>query len=80
VGDHLRNLNILKFMGPDETHPRVLGKMAAVVTRPLSIILKVHSRQVKSLVTGRRETLCPFLKKVGRRTLATIDLSASPLT
>jgi len=34
---------------------------------------------VKSLVTGRRETLFPFLKRVERRILGTIDLSGSPL-
>jgi len=41
--------------------------------------LKRHGSQAKSLVTGRRETFCPFLKRVGRRTLGTTDLSASPL-
>ena len=36
-------------------------------------------RQVKALVTGRRETLCPFLARVDRRTLGTTDLPACPL-
>jgi len=40
--------------------------------------LKGHGSQVKSLVTGRRETLC-FLTRVGRTTLRTTDLSAWPL-
>ena len=41
--------------------------------------LNSHGSQVKSLVTGRRETFHPFLKRVERRTLGTTDLSASPL-
>jgi len=44
-----------------------------------SKIQKGHGSQAMSLVTGRKETLCPFLKTVGRRTLGTADLSASPL-
>ena len=40
--------------------------------------LKSHGSQAKSLVTGKRETLCPFLKRVERRTQGTTDLSASP--
>jgi len=28
---------------------------------------------------GKRETLCPFSKRVERKTLGTTDLSASPL-
>ena len=30
-------------------------------------------------MTGRREILCPFLKRLERRTLGTTNLSASPL-
>lgn len=35
--DHLRNLNIRKSMSPDETHPRILRKLADVVTKSLSM-------------------------------------------
>jgi len=38
-----------------------------------------HGSQVKSLVTRKQETLCPFLKRVERRTQGTTDLSASHL-
>jgi len=81
VRDYLRNLNIHESTGPEEMHPRVLREWADVVARPLSIIYEVihNGSQVKSVVTGGRETLCPFLKRVGRKTLGTTDLSASPL-
>jgi len=78
VHDHLRNLNTHKSMGPDKMHPRVLKELADAIARQLSMIFE-RSWQSKSLVTGGREILCPFLKKVGRRNLGTTDLSASPL-
>jgi len=77
--DHWRNLNIHKSMGPDKMHPRVLRKLADVVAKPVSMILKSHGSQLKSPVTGKQETLHPYLKRVERRTLGTTDMSASPL-
>jgi len=38
VCDHLRNMNIRKSMGPSVTHPRVVGELAAVPAKPLSMI------------------------------------------
>ncbi|KAK4828605.1 hypothetical protein QYF61_000057 [Mycteria americana] len=75
--DHLRNLNILKSMGPNEMHPRVLRELADVVAKPLSPYLKSHGSQVKSPVTGKRETSPPFLKRVKRETLGTTNQSDS---
>ena len=52
---------VSKSTGPDDIHPRVLKEMADVVAEPLSE--ENHGCLVKSLVTGKRETLLPFLRK-----------------
>ena len=41
--------------------------------------LESHGSLVKSLATGRRETLHPYFKRVERRSLGATDPSASPL-
>lgn len=34
----MRKLNIHKFMGPDEMHPRILRRLDDIFTKPLSVI------------------------------------------
>ena len=60
-----------KSMGPDDIHPTGLKEMADVVAEPLSIIFENHGCLVKSPVTGKRETLLPFLRKGERKTWGT---------
>ncbi|KFQ34373.1 hypothetical protein N331_04665, partial [Merops nubicus] len=40
VHKYLRKLNIHKFMGPNEMHPRALKKLADAVAKPLSVIFE----------------------------------------
>jgi len=38
--DHLGNLKMCKFIGPDEVRPRVTRELAAEVAKPLSVIFE----------------------------------------
>ena len=62
----LMTLNMYKFMGPDDIHPRVLKEMADVVAKPLSIIFVNHGCLVKSLVTGKKGNITPIFEN-GRK-------------
>ena len=79
VHDHLRNLNIHKSMGPDEMHPRLLRKLADVVTKPLSIAFEKSWQPGKVPGDWRKGNITPFLRRAEKMTLGTTSLSVSSL-
>ena len=58
-------------MGPDDIHPRALKEVADVVVEPLSVIFEKSWLSGEVLVTEKRETLLPFLRKGERKTQGT---------
>lgn len=59
IQGHLRNLNINKSMEADKRHPRVLRELADI-SNSLSL-LKSQDSQAKAAVSGKGETLHPFM-------------------
>ena len=64
-------LNVYKSMGLDDIHPRALKEMAEVVAELPSIIFEKSWLSGEVLVTGKRETLLPFLRKGERKAQGT---------
>ncbi|PKU45536.1 rna-directed dna polymerase from mobile element jockey- hypothetical protein [Limosa lapponica baueri] len=66
-------------MGSDKMHRRILRELGDVVAKPLSVISE-KSWQMGEVPGGwKKRIIAPIFKSVERRTLGTINLSASPL-
>ncbi|KFR10035.1 hypothetical protein N306_13476, partial [Opisthocomus hoazin] len=67
VCDHLWNLNILKSMRPDKMHPKVLGEVADVVAKRLSIKFEKSWQSGEVPGDWKKRNIVPIFKKKGRK-------------
>ncbi|KFQ59937.1 hypothetical protein N334_05925, partial [Pelecanus crispus] len=66
VQDPLRNLNVHRSMGPDEMHHRVLRELAAVVAKPLSMILEKSWQAGELPGDCKKGNIAPVFTKGGK--------------
>jgi len=60
-------------------HPRVLREFANVVAKPLSVIFEKLWKSGEVPGDWKKGNIAVIFKRVGKRTLGTTDLPASPL-
>ena len=63
VRNHLRNLNLLKSMRPDEMHPTILRDLADGVAKTLSMISEKSCQSGEIPGDWRKGNIVPIFKK-----------------
>ncbi|GAB0204678.1 mitochondrial enolase superfamily member 1 [Grus japonensis] len=63
VQDHLRNLKVHKYMGPDEMHLWVLRELVDEVARPLAITFEKSWQSGEVPTNWKRGNITPIFKK-----------------
>ncbi|CAM5102191.1 unnamed protein product [Natator depressus] len=63
VRDYLEKLDVHKSMGPDESHPRVLKELVAVIAEPLAIIFENSWRTGEVPDDWKKANVVPIFKK-----------------
>ncbi|KAF7241053.1 RNA-directed DNA polymerase from mobile element jockey [Varanus komodoensis] len=70
----LRALDITKASGPDGLHPRVLGELAGVLSRPLASIFETSWRTGEVPEDWRVASVVPIFKKGSRKDMGSYRL------
>uniref|UniRef100_A0A670KF32 Reverse transcriptase domain-containing protein n=1 Tax=Podarcis muralis TaxID=64176 RepID=A0A670KF32_PODMU len=66
VQEYLASLDVFKYPGPDELHPRVLKEVADVISEPLAVLFENSWRTGEVPADWRRANVVPIFKK-GKR-------------
>ncbi|KFQ44356.1 hypothetical protein N333_11515, partial [Nestor notabilis] len=61
--DHLKNLNMHKYMRPDKIYPQVLKELANEVAKPLSIIFEKSRQSGEVPDDWKKGNITPIFKK-----------------
>ncbi|KFW04204.1 hypothetical protein N327_12959, partial [Fulmarus glacialis] len=78
VRDHLRNLKVLKSMGPNEIHLRVLKELGDEVVKPLSIIFENSWQSGEVPTDWKRGNITPIFKKGKKEDPGNYSLTSVP--